>query len=191
MRFHADDSISPFQPWDEKDFKFPGGVGIFNPAFVMTIARATAMRHANAGDNLNGPLAILSAVYEGSQLPMDTALRLESKYFAKLVADPQAGAMVRSLFVSKQAAEKGARRPQGEPAMPPRKIGVLARYDGSRHCHGDRAGRNRGHAAGLRNDFIREWQGLYRRASGEAADGRSAGKRDLEPPSADHRLCRS
>jgi 3-hydroxyacyl-CoA dehydrogenase/enoyl-CoA hydratase/3-hydroxybutyryl-CoA epimerase len=113
------------QPWDEKSFKFPGGVGQFNPGFAQTFVAGTAMTAKTTSHNLNGPIAILSAVYEGSQLPMDTALRVESKYFAKLVADPQAGNMIRSLFVSKQAAEKGARRPQGIAPAPAQKIGML------------------------------------------------------------------
>ncbi|GGE01270.1 3-hydroxyacyl-CoA dehydrogenase [Polymorphobacter glacialis] len=113
------------QPWDEKGFRFPGGVGAMNPAFAQTFMAGTAMTHVNAGDNMNAPKAILSAVYEGAQLPMDTAIRVESKYFAKVVADPQAGNMIRSLFVSKQAAEKGARRPAGIAPMPTKKIGML------------------------------------------------------------------
>ena len=113
------------QPWDEKGFKFPGGVGGFNPGFAQTFIAGTAMTLKQTSGNMHAPLAILSAVYEGSQLPMDTAIRVESKYFAKVVADPQAGNMIRSLFVSKQAAEKGARRPKDVAPMPPRKIGML------------------------------------------------------------------
>ncbi len=113
------------QPWDEKSFKFPGGVGQFNPAFAQTFMAGTAMTAKQTNHNMNAPIAILSAVYEGSQLPMDTAIRVESKYFAKVVADPQAGNMIRSLFVSKQAAEKGARRPKGVAPMPAKKIGML------------------------------------------------------------------
>ena len=113
------------QPWDEKSFKFPGGVGQFNPGFAQTFIAGTAMTTKTTNHNMNAPIAILSAVYEGSQLPMDTAIRVESKYFAKVVADPQAGNMIRSLFVSKQAAEKGARRPKGLAPMPARKIAML------------------------------------------------------------------
>jgi 3-hydroxyacyl-CoA dehydrogenase/enoyl-CoA hydratase/3-hydroxybutyryl-CoA epimerase len=114
------------QPWDEKSFKFPGGPATgLNPAFAGMFVGGNAMTHVNAGDNMNAPKAILSAVFEGSQVPMDTAIRIESKYFAKVVADPQAGNMIRSLFVSKQAAEKGARRPAGIPPMPTKKIGML------------------------------------------------------------------
>ena len=62
-------------------------------------ARATAAR------------AILQAVYEGLQVPFDTALRIESRYFAKILRSPEAASMIRSLFVSMQELNKGARRP--------------------------------------------------------------------------------
>ncbi len=113
------------QPWDEKSFRFPGGVGMASPSFAQSFMAGTAVVGKQTSFNMNAPLAILSAVYEGSQLPMDTALRVESKYFAKIVADPQAGNMIRSLFISKQAAEKGARRPKNIAPMPPKKIGML------------------------------------------------------------------
>jgi 3-hydroxyacyl-CoA dehydrogenase/enoyl-CoA hydratase/3-hydroxybutyryl-CoA epimerase len=113
------------QPWDEKSFRFPGGVGGTNPAFAQTFMGGNAMAHKQSFGNMNQVKAILSAVYEGAQLPMDTAIRVESKYFAKVVADPQAGNMIRSLFVSKQAAEKGARRPANVPHATTRKVGML------------------------------------------------------------------
>ena len=114
------------QPWDQKKFKFPGGPATaLNPAFAQTFIGGTAMAINKTNGNINGPFAILSSVYEGAQVPMDTAIRLESKYFAKLVADPQAGNMIRSLFVSKQAAEKGARRPADIPPMKTQKLGML------------------------------------------------------------------
>jgi 3-hydroxyacyl-CoA dehydrogenase/enoyl-CoA hydratase/3-hydroxybutyryl-CoA epimerase len=113
------------QPWDQKSFKFPGGVGHMNPNFAQTFMGGVAMAHKQSYGNMNQVKAIMSAVYEGAQLPMDTAIRLESKYFAKVVADPQAGNMIRSLFVSKQAAEKGARRPVNVPPMKTMKVGML------------------------------------------------------------------
>jgi 3-hydroxyacyl-CoA dehydrogenase / enoyl-CoA hydratase / 3-hydroxybutyryl-CoA epimerase len=113
------------QPWDNKSFKVPGGAGQFNPAFVQTMAAANAMTVKQTQGNMNAPHALLSAVYEGIQLPMDRALRIESKYFTKIIADPQAGNMIRSLFVSKQAAERGARRPAGIEKMPTKKLAML------------------------------------------------------------------
>jgi 3-hydroxyacyl-CoA dehydrogenase / enoyl-CoA hydratase / 3-hydroxybutyryl-CoA epimerase len=113
------------QPWDEKSFKFPGGAGAMNPNFAQTFIGGNAMAHKQSQGNMNQIKAILSCVYEGAQLPFDTALRLESKYFAKVVADPQSSNMIRSLFVSKQAAEKGARRPKNVPPMKTKKVGML------------------------------------------------------------------
>jgi len=116
---------SSIQPWDIKGFKVPGGSGQFNPAFIQTMMAATVMTTKETQRNLHAPHALLSAVYEGIQLPMDRAIRIESKYFAKVVADPQAANMVRTLFVSKQAAERGARRPTGVDKAPTKKLAVL------------------------------------------------------------------
>ena len=56
---------------------------------------------------------------------MDTALRVESRWFAKILRSPEAAAMIRSLFVSMQELNKGARRPAAEPATACKKIGVI------------------------------------------------------------------
>jgi 3-hydroxyacyl-CoA dehydrogenase/enoyl-CoA hydratase/3-hydroxybutyryl-CoA epimerase len=74
---------------------------------------------------MNAPIALLSAIYEGLQLPMDRAIRIESKYFARVIAQPQSRNMVRTLFVNKQAAERGARRPAEVPPSPTRKLAML------------------------------------------------------------------
>ncbi|MEQ6333243.1 3-hydroxyacyl-CoA dehydrogenase NAD-binding domain-containing protein [Sphingobium sp. MK2] len=113
------------QPWDVKGFKFPGGVGQFNPGFVQTMVGALPMTLKQTQRNMNAPIALLSAVYEGAQLPFDRAIRIESKYFARVAADPQASNMIRSLFVNKQAAERGARRPKAEPKVPTTKLAML------------------------------------------------------------------
>ncbi|MBB6123111.1 3-hydroxyacyl-CoA dehydrogenase NAD-binding domain-containing protein [Sphingobium subterraneum] len=113
------------QPWDQKGFKFPGGVGSMNPAFAQTFMGAVPMMAKEAQRNMNAPIALLSAVYEGAQLPMDRAIRIESKYFAKVLAQPQARNMVRSLFVNKQAAERGARRPKDIAPSPTKKLAML------------------------------------------------------------------
>src|SRR6185437_10763965 len=67
----------------------------------------------------------MQVVYEGLQLPMDQALRVESRYFAKILRSPQAAAMIRSLFLSLQEINKGARRPASVPKRALKKIGVL------------------------------------------------------------------
>src|SRR3546814_20180837 len=78
-----------------------------------------------SSDLLPAPLAILSTIFEGAQLPFDKALSVESKYFAKLLTDPVARNIIRTTFISKQAAEKGARSPSGVPKSEAKKVGVL------------------------------------------------------------------
>ncbi len=119
---HPDSAIAP---WDAKAFKFPGGAGMFNPGFVQTFMGANAMVQKETQHNYNAPQAILSAVYEGSQLPIDRALSVEVKYMTRLFLDPQAANMIRTLFVNKQAAERGARRPAGVSPQPTKKIAMV------------------------------------------------------------------
>src|ERR671928_900106 len=56
---------------------------------------------------------------------MDQALRVESRYFAKILRSKEAAAMIRTLFISMGELNKGARRPAGVPPTAIRKVGVL------------------------------------------------------------------
>ena len=111
------------QPWDVDGFKLPGGP-VWSKMGMMTWPDANALYRKETLDNYPAARAILSSVFEGLQVPFDTALRIESRYFAKVVRSPEAGAMIRSLFVSMQELNKGARRPEA-PASSLKKVGVL------------------------------------------------------------------
>src|SRR6266852_8481469 len=67
----------------------------------------------------------MQVVYEGLQLPMDQALTVESRYFTKILRSPEAAAMIRSLFVSMQELNKGARRPADVPPSRLKRIGII------------------------------------------------------------------
>jgi 3-hydroxyacyl-CoA dehydrogenase/enoyl-CoA hydratase/3-hydroxybutyryl-CoA epimerase len=67
----------------------------------------------------------MSCVYEGLQLPIDAALRVESRYFTEILRSKEAAAMIRSLFLSMQELNKGARRPAGVPATKIKKLAVI------------------------------------------------------------------
>ncbi|MGB7099498.1 MAG: 3-hydroxyacyl-CoA dehydrogenase NAD-binding domain-containing protein [Xanthobacteraceae bacterium] len=111
-------------PWDVDGFKLPGGA-VYSKAGMMVFPPANALYRRETYDNYPAARAIMQVVYEGLQLPMDQALRVESRYFAKILRSPEAAAMIRSLFVSMQELNKGARRPAEIPAKPIKKIGVL------------------------------------------------------------------
>ncbi len=112
-------------PWDKKGFKFPGGAGSMDPRAVPMYMGAAAIALKQSKGNYPAVKAILSCLYEGSMLPIDTALRVESKYFTQLLSGPVARNMIRTLFVNKQAAEKGAARPEGIPPLELKTVGVL------------------------------------------------------------------
>jgi 3-hydroxyacyl-CoA dehydrogenase/enoyl-CoA hydratase/3-hydroxybutyryl-CoA epimerase len=67
----------------------------------------------------------MSCVYEGLQLPFDTALKVETRYFVSLLRGPVARSMIRTLFFGLQEANKLARRPKGVAKQEYKKIGVL------------------------------------------------------------------
>ena len=99
--------------------------GMIVPEVAMDYSIGVAQVAGKHGYNYPAPAAILSCVFEGLQLPMDKALSVEGKYFAKLLTDPVARNIIRTTFISKQAAEKGARRPEGVPKSEVKKLGVL------------------------------------------------------------------
>src|SRR5690349_2733385 len=102
-------------PWDTEGFKLPGGP-VYSKTGMMTFPAANAIYRRETYDNYPGARAILQVVYEGLQLPFDTALRVESRWFAKILRSTEAAHMIRSLFVSMQELNKGARRPKDVPA---------------------------------------------------------------------------
>ena len=111
-------------PWDVQGFRLPGGP-VYSKAGMMTFPAANAIYRRETYDNYPAARAILQTVYEGLQLDMDTALRVESRWFARILRSPQAAAMIRSLFVSMQELNKGARRPAEVPATALKKIGIV------------------------------------------------------------------
>jgi 3-hydroxyacyl-CoA dehydrogenase / enoyl-CoA hydratase / 3-hydroxybutyryl-CoA epimerase len=111
-------------PWDIEGFKLPGGP-VHSKAGMMVFTPANALYRRETYDNYPAARAIMQVVYEGLQLPMDQALRVESRYFAKILRSPEAAAMIRTLFVSLQEINKGARRPAAAPRRTFKKIGVL------------------------------------------------------------------
>ena len=111
------------KPWDTKGYKIPGGTP-YHPAGFPTFVGASVMVHANTWGVYPAAKALLSAVYEGMQVPFDTAIRIETRWFTHTLMNPSATAMIRSLFVNKGALEKGANRPN-VPDERVKKVGVL------------------------------------------------------------------
>jgi 3-hydroxyacyl-CoA dehydrogenase/enoyl-CoA hydratase/3-hydroxybutyryl-CoA epimerase len=111
-------------PWDRDGFKLPGGT-VYSKAGMQVFPPANALYRKETFDNYPAARAILQCVYEGLQLPIDAALRVESRWFAKIVRSPEAAAMMRSLFLSMQELNKGARRPAHIAQTKLKRVGIL------------------------------------------------------------------
>jgi len=112
------------KPWDKRGFKLPGG-NAFHPAGFMNSVGSAAMVHHNTKGAYQNQNAMLSVMYEAGLVDFDTALQIEARWFTKVLMDPSSEAMIRSLFINKQALEKGANRPQDVADMSVKKLGVL------------------------------------------------------------------
>ena len=113
---------------------------------MMVFPPANAIYRRETYDNYPAARAILQVVYEGLQLPMDQALRVESRWFAKILRSPEAAAMIRSLFVSMQELNKGARRPAAVPRAVQDDRRARRRIHGRRHRLCQRTRRHRSRA---------------------------------------------
>jgi 3-hydroxyacyl-CoA dehydrogenase/enoyl-CoA hydratase/3-hydroxybutyryl-CoA epimerase len=111
-------------PWDQDGYRLPGG-GVYSKAGMMTFPPANAIYRRETYDNYPAARAVLQVVYEGLLVPFDTALRIESRWFAKILRSPEAAAMMRTLFVSLQEINKGARRPAAVPAAKLKRVGII------------------------------------------------------------------
>ncbi|WP_114011387.1 FAD-dependent oxidoreductase [Cohaesibacter intestini] len=118
------DGLKAVKPWDQKGFKLPSG-RVYSPAGFQVWPAVGAIYRRETHDNYPAIRYMIRAAYEGLLMDMDTALKIESRYFAKTVATPEAANMIRSLFLNMQELGKGARRPTGVPKSDLKKVAVI------------------------------------------------------------------
>lgn len=111
-------------PWEAKDYKVPGGLPS-NPKVAGMLSVAPAMLKKQTRGLYPAPEAILSCMVEGLQVDMPTALRIESRYLARLMTGSNARAMVNTFFFNLNAIKSGQSRPGTSPRFKPNKVGLL------------------------------------------------------------------
>ena len=112
------------QPWDNKAYKMPGGLPS-SPKIAEALVVAPAMMKKTSRGLYPAPEYALAAMVEGAQVDFDTALRIESRYLAKLIVSPVAKNMINTFFFNLNAIKSGQSRPQGVPRYKPSRVGVL------------------------------------------------------------------
>ncbi len=154
-------------PWDMDGFKLPGGP-VYSKAGMMTFPPANAIYRRETYDNYPAARAIMQVVYEGLQLPMEQALRVESRWFAKIL--PLAGSsrddpLAVRLDAGAQQGRAPSRQCSGKAAEEDRRH--RRRIHGRRHRLCQCACRYRGLAHRSRSGDRRKGQGAF----AEADDG--------------------
>jgi 3-hydroxyacyl-CoA dehydrogenase/enoyl-CoA hydratase/3-hydroxybutyryl-CoA epimerase len=114
---------APKQPWDDPKFRMPGGAPS-SPAVSQMLAITPAMVIERTRGLYPAPKAIMSAMVEGAYVDFDTAMRIESRYLARLAVGPVAKNLI-SLFFNRTAIKSGASRPKDVPKWQATKVGIL------------------------------------------------------------------
>jgi len=111
-------------PWDARDYEIPGGTPA-NPEIAAALSVVPAMLKKKTRGLYPAPEAILACMVEGALVDLDTALRIESRYLARLMTGPNARAMINTFFFNLNAIKSGQSRPSGVPHSRPARVGVL------------------------------------------------------------------
>ncbi|MDM1279137.1 enoyl-CoA hydratase/isomerase family protein [Acinetobacter indicus] len=112
------------QPFDVKGYKIPGG-DPKHPAVAQMLAIAPAILRDKTKGCYPAPEAIMSAAVEGTQVDVDTALTIESRYFTYLATGQVSKNMIGTFWHGLNAIKSGASRPQDIPQWQAKKVGIL------------------------------------------------------------------
>lgn len=112
------------QPWDAKDYRMPGGTPT-NPKIAGMLAVAPAALKQKTRGLYPAPEYALAVMVEGSLVDYDTALRIETRYLAKLIVSPVAKNMINTFFFNMNAIKAGQSRPKWEGRYQPKRVGIL------------------------------------------------------------------
>src|SRR5206468_5655157 len=111
-------------PWDAKDYKIPGGTAA-SPKIAAALSVAPAMLKKQTRGLYPAPEAILACMVEGTQVDIETAFRIESRYLARLMTGVNAKAMINTFFFNLNAIKSGQSRPRDIARFKPAKVGLL------------------------------------------------------------------
>ncbi len=116
---------SASQPWERSGYKMPGGRPTDPSLAMMLPAFPANLRKQLKGAHYPAPHAIMCAVVEGASVDVDTALRIESRWFASLVGTPVQRNMTQAFFFDLGHLNRGGSRPSGIPHSAAERVGVI------------------------------------------------------------------
>jgi 3-hydroxyacyl-CoA dehydrogenase / enoyl-CoA hydratase / 3-hydroxybutyryl-CoA epimerase len=113
------------QRWDAEGYVIPGGTPASRGLAAVLPTLPAALRRRLRGAPLPAPRRILAAVVEGAQVDLDSALRIEGRYFVDVVRGQTAKNMIQAFWFDLNTVKAGGSRPQGHPRRPVSKVAVL------------------------------------------------------------------
>jgi 3-hydroxyacyl-CoA dehydrogenase/enoyl-CoA hydratase/3-hydroxybutyryl-CoA epimerase len=113
------------QPWDVQGHKIPGGTPADPKFAAMLPAFPANLRKQLKGAPMPAPRHIMAAAVEGSQVDIDTALRIETRYLTDLVRGQVSKNMIQAFWFDLNSINAGGSRPAGFPKRPATKVAVL------------------------------------------------------------------
>lgn len=113
------------QPWDRPGYRIPGGTPATPKLAAVLPAFPANLRKQLKGAPMPAPRNILSAAVESTQVDIDTAFRIEARYFVELVCGQVSTNMTKAFFFDLNAINNGTSRPDGYERWVPTKVAVL------------------------------------------------------------------
>ena len=112
------------QPYDVKGYKVPGGLPT-HPSLAKMLPIAPAMMRAKTKGTMPAPESILSVMVESLQVDIESAMRIESRYFIELVCGQVSKNMIGTFWFQLNEIKAGAARPKGVEPTKVTKVGIL------------------------------------------------------------------
>lgn len=112
------------QKYDVKGYKVPGGLPS-QPALAKMLPIAPTLIRSKTKGTLPAPESILAVMVEGLQVDLDTAMRIESRYFVELACGQVSKNMIGTFWYQLNEIKAGAARPKHIERKKVNKLGVL------------------------------------------------------------------
>lgn len=112
------------RPWDNEGEIIPGGTAR-DLKVANQIRILGAQLSKTSYNNYPAQQAILSTLAEGSKVDFDTACRIESRYFTKLMLGKESKNMTKVFWYDFNAIKAGDGRPKGFGKFRPKKVGIV------------------------------------------------------------------
>lgn len=103
----------------------PGGTAYEPAVEALLPMRAASLRARHKGAPMPAAANILATAVESTQVDIDTAFDIETRYFVELATGQTAQNIIQGTFFDRQTVNSGASRPQGFPVHTAHRVAVL------------------------------------------------------------------